>query len=252
MPITIYEFGKANINTLVLIHPAMVSRDYFADVIDLLERDFHLIIPAVLGFDRNNPSDFTSIEDVSLEIERWLIKNDYTRICLAYGASMGGAILAKILANKKINITTAILDGAIMPYTYPYLVTRFIALKDFLMVGSAKLLGLKIYEPILKKEGYRKKDLAYLDEILNSVSFKTIWRTFDSTNNYTLPKFISMDDTKIEYWYSIKEERERRTDISFAKNTFENISFKIFTKTGHAELALKDPQKLATEIKNRL
>ena len=46
--------------------------DYFEYVIPLLEKDYHLIIPALQGYDPENKSDFTSIEEIAEELERWL------------------------------------------------------------------------------------------------------------------------------------------------------------------------------------
>jgi hypothetical protein len=45
----------------VLIHPAVVMWDYFEYVIPLLEKDFHLIIPALPGYDPENKSNFMRI-----------------------------------------------------------------------------------------------------------------------------------------------------------------------------------------------
>lgn len=48
---TIHEFGKENDKTVVLIHPSIVMWDYFEATIPLMENKFHLIIPAIPGYD---------------------------------------------------------------------------------------------------------------------------------------------------------------------------------------------------------
>ena len=48
---TIHEYGKENSRTVVLIHPSLVMWDYFEYVIPLLKNDYHLIIPALPGYD---------------------------------------------------------------------------------------------------------------------------------------------------------------------------------------------------------
>lgn len=62
---TIHEFGKENKEIIVLIHPSIVRWDYFERVIPLLERDYHLIVPALPGYDEEEKSDFTSVEQIA-------------------------------------------------------------------------------------------------------------------------------------------------------------------------------------------
>lgn len=52
---TVYEYGKDNKKTVVLIHPSVVMWDFYEYVIPLLEKDFHVIIPALPGYDEKNP-----------------------------------------------------------------------------------------------------------------------------------------------------------------------------------------------------
>jgi len=121
---TIHEFGQENDKTIVLIHPSIVMWDYFAYVIPLLEKEYHLIIPALPGYDPDARDDFTSVT------------------CL-YGCSMGGSIATRMLADNGINIQNAVIDGGITPYQLPWIVTRLIAVKDFLMISAGKIEGNK-------------------------------------------------------------------------------------------------------------
>ena len=59
---TIHEFGKENKETIILIHPSVVKWDYFENVIPLLEKNYHLLVPALPGYDFDNDNDFTSVE----------------------------------------------------------------------------------------------------------------------------------------------------------------------------------------------
>lgn len=44
---TIHEYGKSNAKTVVLVHPSVVMWDFFEYLIPLLEKDCHVIIPAL-------------------------------------------------------------------------------------------------------------------------------------------------------------------------------------------------------------
>ena len=131
---TIHEFGKDNDKVIVLLHPSVVMWDYFEYVIPLLEKKYHLIIPALPGYAPDNKSDFTSVEEISAELEEWLNLNGLSNVTCLYGCSMGGSIVVRMLANNKVNVQSAVIDGGITPYQLPWIVTRLIAVRDFLMI----------------------------------------------------------------------------------------------------------------------
>ncbi len=65
---TVHEFGKENKKTVVLIHPSLVMWDYFEYVIPLLETEYHLVVPALPGYDKDRSGDFTSVEKSPLNL----------------------------------------------------------------------------------------------------------------------------------------------------------------------------------------
>ena len=113
---TVHEFGEENGNTIVLIHPSLVMWDYFENLIPLLEERYHLIVPALPGYDEEQKRDFSSVEEIAGELENWLIKHDIGTISCIYGCSMGGSVVLKMLANNRVSIDTAVIDGGITPY----------------------------------------------------------------------------------------------------------------------------------------
>lgn len=236
-----HEFGKDNKKIAVLFHPACVMWDYFEYVIPLLENDYHLIIPSVPGYDKENDSDFTSVENIAQEVEDWLLNHNIIRIDTLYGCSMGGAIVTRMLANNRIQVDRAILDGGITPYQLPYLLTRVIALRDFLMVSSGKIGGLKLLEKVYDTDEYSEEVLKYMADVFQHMSYKTIWRTFESCNNYDMSKEIKTSCKYITYWYGEKEEKERKWDIEYFQKNFSNTKFIKIPKLAHAALAMTKP-----------
>ena len=66
--ITVHEFGERNPDIVVMFHPLGVWWDVFDSVIPILERRFHLVVPAVPGLDPDRPGQaFTSIEEAGSE-----------------------------------------------------------------------------------------------------------------------------------------------------------------------------------------
>ena len=66
---TIHQFGNANAKTIILIHPSLVMWDYFENLIPLLVEQYHLIIPALPGYDEEVKGDFSSVEEIAKELE---------------------------------------------------------------------------------------------------------------------------------------------------------------------------------------
>ena len=103
-------------------------------------------------------------------------------------------------------------------------------------------------EKVFAADEYSKEDHQYIAKVLKMISYKTIWRTFESCNNYAMPKKIDTDCGNIEYWFAEKERKERKKDIDYVKTYIPKTSFKVFDEIGHAGLAVKKPEVFASEI----
>ena len=248
---TIHEFGKENKETILLIHPSVVKWDYFENVIHLLQKNYHLLVPALPGYDFDNDSDFTSVEQIASELNTWLKKEGYPELYAVYGCSMGGSISLLVALGQKIKIRHCVIDGGITPYQLPWIATRFIALKDYLMMMIGRAGGVALLEKAFATDDYSKEDLQYVADVLRHCSSKTIWRTFDSCNNYKVPEPVPKVDTKLHYWYAKNEEKERKQDINYIKSKFPQTEFEILPDLGHGGLVLLKPE-LFVEMIDRL
>ncbi len=238
----VHEYGKENNESILLIHPSLVKWDYFEYVIPLLKDKYHLIIPALPGYDFENVSDFTSVEQIADDLNRWLLINNVGELYAVYGCSMGGSIALLTALGQQLPIKHCIMDGGITPYQIPWFFTRFIALKDYLMVMIGKTGGIGLLERAFATDEYSKEDLQYVADVLKHSSSKTLWRTFDSCNNYKVPKPIPLMDTHIHYWYAEGEAKERRSDIKYMKKNFPKTEFVQLSQLGHAGLVLLKPE----------
>lgn len=242
----IHEFGIHNKIRIVLIHPSAVMWDYFEYVIPLLEKDFHLIVPALPGYDKDHSKEnFTSVEHIADALAKWLNKKNLHTVDLLYGCSMGGSIVLRMLADNSIEVKNAVVDGGITPYQLPWIATRFIAVRDFLMISMGKIGGLKLLEKAFSTDDYSKEDLKYLAGVLHFMSYKTIWRTFESCNNYAMPKGIIRYNGKLQYWYGDKEKKDREWDIQYVREHFPTAEFIEIADMGHGSMASLHPQEMA-------
>ncbi len=143
-----------------------------------------------------------------------------------------------------------VMDGGITPYKLPWLVTRFIAIKDYLIMMLGRAGGVGLLEKAFSTDEYSEEDLEYVATVLRHCSGKTLWRTFDSCNNYKISKPMSLINTKIHYWFAENEQKARKQDIRYMKEFFPETSFGRYPNLGHAGLVLLKPELFAKNIMN--
>ena len=105
-------FGNKNAPTLMLIPGLGVSYEIFVPLINLLENDFRIIAVEVDGFVVGKHTHFISVDDQAVQIIDYVKKNYEGRLDCAYGLSLGGKILSRILERDEIVVNHAILDAA--------------------------------------------------------------------------------------------------------------------------------------------
>ena len=77
--------------------------------------------------------------------------------------------------------------------------SQMIAVKDFLLISIGKAGGMKLLRKAFAADEYDEEELHYVGNVLQHMSAKTIWRTFESCNNYKMPQPITTDCGHIEY-----------------------------------------------------
>ncbi len=75
-----------------------------------------------------------------------------------------------------------------------------------------------------------------------------VYRTFWSTNNYSMPDPVPRVDTEIEYWYGEEEKRARRRDLAYTRKTYPQTVPREFMGLAHAELVLMQPERFYREV----
>jgi hypothetical protein len=80
------------------------------------------------------------------------------------------------------------------------------------------------------------------------MSYKTIWNTFESCNNYDMPKNVPEFKGHLQYWYGDKEAKDRAEDIKYVRRHFPKTKFIKFKNMGHASMASLYPQKMVERL----
>jgi hypothetical protein len=110
--------------------------------------------------------------------------------------------------------------------------------------------GFSLLEKVFATDEYSKEDLEYMAKVFRFISYKTIWRTFESCNNYRMPEGTIEYLGKLEYWYGDKERKERAKDLAYVKEHFLHVKFIEMKNMGHASMATLYPENMAERIMN--
>ncbi|MDO4695877.1 alpha/beta fold hydrolase [Porphyromonas sp.] len=249
----IYEFGSENSKTLLFFQGSCTCwRDYMPSI-KLLARRLHVIVPVIEGHDPMEKGDFISVEKTVSEVSDYLLKKGYKELAGVYGLSFGGSMALRMLAEQRITIHKAILDGAITPYELPRCITRLILLRDYCMVRVIQS-SMFIFKLLATPDRWTPKGsdgkarYRGMYPFLRGLSRKTIWNVFDSANNYKMPQSIPPLATEIQFWYGSLEKRSRKKDFRWLSKHLHKVHTREFPKMEHGELVMMHPEEFSQEV----
>ena len=245
----VYAFGEENAPVILLLPGTCCHwKGNFGHVIPLLSDEYRVLCVSYDGFDETERTEFPTMLEETAKIEDYLKVNCGGHIRAAYGCSLGGACLTRLLALGELPVKRAIIDGGITPYQMPYLIRKLLLARDMLSFKLAAN-NRKILEAAFPPERFTlpghdpKKEYDAIEAYLKTYSDQTIRNIFWSGNNYVLPKTPAKIGTKITYWYGDEEKKDRRSDIRFIKHYFPQARIYGIPKMAHAELVMIYPEE---------
>ena len=243
----VLEYGQEHDKTLLFLPCTAEPAWAFADSVALLAQVYHVVQIVYEGHGQTG-EDFLSVERTVDQVTDWLHSRGITHLDAAYGCSLGGACLTRLLALGELPVDRAIIDAGITPYQLPLPVRGAICLADWvgfkLMAGSRKLLEAAYPPQRWTPPGHDPvKEYDALAAYLKTYSGRTIRHIFWSANNYALPREPAGTDCRMIYWYGDEEKKARRRNIRFIKGYFPHIRTRGIPKMDHAELVMLHPQE---------
>lgn len=242
---TIKTFGNSEMPTFLFFYGACTHWSWYHPVINLLSENYYVIVPLYDGY-AYDKSNFHSVEKTVADVVKFLQDNAVTTLDYAYGLSMGGAMLTHLLSRNIIRIEKAVIDAGMTPYSYVLPIRKLIALKDLLsiLLLRSNISFIKLAFPP-ERWVFPEDDMAesYLEmqEFLKSMSYKTIFHTFESANYYRVQPIET--SPSVEYWYGSLEKKARKNDVHFIKSIFKGVAEREIPDLEHGELAMMKPKQ---------
>lgn len=118
------EYGKENKEIILLLHGGGLSWWNYEEVANVLQKDYHIILPILHGHFESNKS-FTTIKDNAIEIIDFIDMHFGGSVFMIGGLSLGGQILLEILSWRNDICKYAIVESAlVIPSKLTYFMIR--------------------------------------------------------------------------------------------------------------------------------
>ncbi len=179
----VVEYGKKNSNVIVLLHGGGLSWWSYREVAELLQQDYHVVIPILDGHSESD-KNFISIEDNASEIIEYIDRRYNGSVSLIGGLSLGGQILVEILSQRSDICKIAIIESAlVIPMKLTHHLVKPMMEMNYGLIKQAWFAKLQFKSLKIKSELYAEY--------------------YRDTCNITKENMISF--LKANAWYTVKE-----------------------------------------------
>jgi len=235
-------FGKEDAPSLLLIPGLGVSYEIFLPLIDLLQDKFQIIAVQVDGFTIGKYTRFTSIDDQAAQVIDFVKAKLDGRLDCAYGLSLGGKILSRVLERDEITVDHAILDAAPLlplpkwlegPLRYYQSVNVWTC---YHWTGFWRWVFHSHYFDVL------------LDECRKVYPYGGRRAVLDGYKSVYTNKLESIHGSDIHFWYGTLEAFAAKPQAEHLKKLYPSVIIEIFPKMNHGQLLVDHPEEVAKRI----
>lgn len=235
-------FGSDNKPTLLLLPGLGVSHEIFLPLVELLKERFLIITADIDGFLLGKPSRFTSVDDQAAQAIRYVQEHYGGQLDVAYGLSLGGKILSRMLERDEIVVSHAIMDAApllplpnwsVAPLRY---YQAFNVWTCYHWTGFWRRLFHSHYFDVLLDEVKKVYPSGKTHAVLNG--YKSVYTS----------KLESISGNDIHFWYGTKEAFVAKPQVKHLLSLCPNAHVEVFPKMNHGQLLVDHPEEVAQRI----
>lgn len=237
-----HTYGNPTNPTLLLLPGLGVSHEIFLPLVELLKQHFYIVAAEVDGFLIGKPSRFTSVDDQAAQVNRYVQEHFDGKLDVAYGLSLGGKILSRMMERNEIAINHAIMDAApllplpkwsVGPLRYYQALNVWTC---YHWTGFWRWLFHSHYFDVLLDE---------VKKVFPSDGTRAVREGYKSVYTNKLESIVGSD---IHYWYGTKEAFVAKPQAKHLLSLCPSVHVEIFDKMNHGQLLVDCPEEVAKRI----
>ncbi len=239
---TFNTYGDEGNPRLLLIPGLGVSHEIFLPLIDMLKDRFYIVATGIDGFLLGKESAFTSVDDQAGQVIQYVQEHLEGRLDAAYGLSLGGKILSRILERNEIVIDHAILDAAPLLPLPRWLVDPLRCYQSFNVWTCYHWTG--FWRWVFRSHYFH----VLLDEC------KKVWPSGkgkavrDGYKDVYTQKLESIQGPDIHYWHGTKEAFVAKAQARYLCAIHADTHVAVFPGMGHGQLLVDHPEEVARRL----
>lgn len=235
-------FGNEKAPTLLLIPGLGVSYEIFLPLIKLMEDRFRIIAVEVDGFTLGRHTRFTSVDDQAAQVIDYVRTNFSDHLDGAYGLSLGGKILSRILERNEIVVDHAILDAA------PLLPLPKWLINPLRYYQAANVWTCYHWTSFWKFVFHSHYFDVLLDECRKTWPWGGKQAVLDGYKSVYTNKLEGISGADIHFWYGTKEAFAAKPQVRHLLTICPNVHVQVFPGMNHGQLLVDYPEEVAKRI----
>ena len=237
---TFHTYGHPEKPRLLLIHGLGVSHEIFLPLIGLLKDKYDIVAVGIDGFLIGQESRFTSVDDQAAQAIRYVRANLGGRLDVAYGLSLGGKILSRMLERNEIVIDPAILDAA------PLLPLPKWSVDPLRYYQSWNVWTCYHWTGFWKWVFHSHYFDVLLDECRKVWPYGKGKAVRDGYKDVYTNKLESIHGADIHFWYGTREAFVARPQVAHLLKLCPDAHVEVFPKMNHGQLHVDHPEEVAS------
>lgn len=239
----VVEVGQENQDVIVLLHGGGLSWWQYQSQMELLCKNYHVIVPILDGHAGSN-ADFVSIEASAKQLLAYIDKEYGGSVLLIAGLSLGGQILLEMLALRKDICQYAIVESAAI-------------IPDKLTAGLvAPLFSMSF--PLIKKKCFAKMQFRYLGiradlfehyyEDTVKLSKQNLIAFTKASSLYQAKPRLKESSARVRIIVGEKESKRMHASARYLHDLLPDSRLEIKAGLAHGQYAINQPDLYVKEL----
>ena len=234
--------GKEGAPSLMLIPGLGVSYEIFLPLVELLKDKFQIIAVQVDGFTLGEQTRFTSVDDQAAQAIAFIRERFDGHLDGAYGLSLGGKILSRMLERDEVTIDHAILDAAPLLPLPSWLVGPLRYYQSYNVWTCYHWTG--FWRRVFHSHYFD----VLLDECRKTFPYGGRRAVLDGYKSVYTNKLESIHGADIHFWYGTKEAFVAKPQVEHLQKICPALHVEVFPKSNHGQLLVDHPDEVAKRM----